>query len=189
MEEKKQTKIEKEKRKWFQIIGPKIFGGRLLGETTGESIDKINGRKLGLSAGMIAGDIKKQYVTLIFNLSGGDNNSVNASIIGLKMSSSYLKRGMKRFKSKLEDSFIVKCVDCNIRMKVLLLLRKKIHKAVSSNLLKSCKEASNKLVEGKKLEELVIAILNDVLSKQIKDNLKKVYPVAGVEIRYFCRSK
>ncbi len=189
MEEKKQTKIEKEKKKWFQIIGPKVFGSKILGETTGDSIEKTNGRRLELSAGMVAGDMKKQYMTIVFTLNGGDNNAINTSIYGLKTSSSYLRRGMRRYKSKLEISFIIKCVECNIRIKTLLLLRNEIHKSVSASLLKVCKENSNKLAEGKKFEDLIISVLSDTFSKQIKDSLKKIYPVASVEIRYFCKSK
>ncbi len=188
MEEKKQqVKIEKEKRKWYQIIGPKIFGGRLIGETIGESIEKISGRVLELSAGMVSGDMKKQYMTLIFVLNSGDNNTLNASITGLKVSQSYLKRGMRRFKGKIEDSFAVKCLEGDVRIKVMLLLRGEVHKAVSGKLVKLCREISGKFTEGKKIEDLVLSVLNDSFSRGIKEGLKRVYPVASVEVKYLAK--
>ena len=187
MEEKKQIKLVKEKRKWFQIMSPKIFGGRVIGETLGETIDNLKGRKIEVSAGVVTGDMKKQFVSLIFKVIGGDNNGANTDIEGLIVSQSYLKRGMRRFRGKLENSFMVKSVEGNVRIKVLLLLRNKIHRSIGSKLLKTVVEISNKFVEGKKFEDLINTILNDSFNRAIKDGLKKTYPVADVEIRYFCK--
>ena len=95
--EEKQTKAGKEKRKWFQILAPKSYGGKILGETLGEEISKLKGRTLELSAGMAVGEVKKQFVSLVFYLTGEGNQGVETKVIGLKVSNSYLRRGMRRF--------------------------------------------------------------------------------------------
>ncbi|MBI4155174.1 hypothetical protein HY498_03770 [Candidatus Woesearchaeota archaeon] len=188
MDEKKPTKVLiKQKRNWFQIVAPKTFGGRIIGETLSSDPAKIKGRKLTISAGVAFGDMKKQHVSLIFNLIDFEGNSVNSNVEGLILSQSYLKRGTRRFKGKLEDSFVVKCSEGNVRVKVLLLLRREVHRSVGSNLLKTVRDMCSKFCDGKKFDDLVMSILNDSFNRLIKDGLKKIYPVADVEIRYFAK--
>jgi len=184
--EEKQTKAGKEKRKWFQILAPKSYGGKILGETLGEEISKLKGRTLELSAGMAVGEVKKQFVSLVFYLTGEGNQGVETKVIGLKVSNSYLRRGMRRFKSKLEDSFLINCADGKVRIKILMLLRADLKRSVRSGLISASREICSKACEGKKFEDLVRFILSDSLSKQIKEGIRKIYPVAGIEIRYFC---
>ncbi|MFH1440143.1 MAG: hypothetical protein ABIG89_06240 [Candidatus Woesearchaeota archaeon] len=172
------------KKKWFQIIGEKVYDNAVLGETPIEDTSKIIGRTINVNLMSVTGDMKKQNTSLVYKIHSFKDNKFYALPIGYKISSSYIKRIVRRGKNRIDDSFVVKTKDNKIiRIKMVLLTRNltcRSARSLAKNMLQH--EAAD--IAGK-LD--FYQFMNDILNKrfQIKLSalLSKVYPIRQIEIK------
>ncbi|MFA5084222.1 MAG: hypothetical protein WC475_02475 [Candidatus Paceibacterota bacterium] len=96
---------------------------------------------------------------------------------------SFVRRMISHNISIVEDSFVVKAKDCEIRVKPFLITRKRVHRAVRSALREAAKEFLEKNIETKPRDKVFQSILAGIMQRMMSIKLKKVYPLAVCEIR------
>ena len=103
----------------------------------------------------------------------------------LELSTSYIRRMMRKRTNYVEDSFKVKCTDIRATIKPFLITRKKVSKVVRKNLRNTTKEFITEYLKEKDYNEVCHEILSGTLQKTILPKLKKIYPLSFCEIRKF----
>ena len=103
----------------------------------------------------------------------------------LKLLPYFLKRMVRKGTNYVEDSFLVKCKDAEIRIKPFLITRRKVPRAVRKALRDKAKEELISYVEKRGFEELFGEIISNRIQKQLSLKLKKIYPLSLCEIRVF----
>lgn len=96
---------------------------------------------------------------------------------------SFVRRMISHNISIVEDSFVVKAKDCEIRVKPFMITRKRVHRAVRSALREAAKEFLEKNIETKPRDKVFQSILAGIMQRMMSIKLKKVYPLAVCEIR------
>jgi len=103
----------------------------------------------------------------------------------LELSTSYIKRIMRKRASYVEDSFKTKCADVRVTIKPFLITRKKVSRVVRRNLRNTTKEFIIEYLKEKDYNEICNEILDGTLQKTMLPKLKKIYPLSFCEIRKF----
>jgi len=103
----------------------------------------------------------------------------------LELSTSYIKRMMRKRVDYVEDSFLVKCADIRATIKPFLITRKKVSRIVRKNLRNTAKEFIIEYAKERDYNELCNEILSGTFQKTMLPKLKKVYPLSFCEIRKF----
>ena len=62
------TTIKVKKKKWFEIVAPKLFDERVIGETTALEPDKLIGKPVLINLMALTNDPRKQNVSIKFNI-------------------------------------------------------------------------------------------------------------------------
>ena len=101
----------------------------------------------------------------------------------------FLKRMVRKGTNYVEDSFLVKCKNAEVRIKPFLITRRKVSRAVRKALRERTKEELTSYVEKKDFEEVFLEIINNRIQKQLSLKLKKIYPLSLCEIRVFTIEK
>ncbi len=82
---------KKGKKRWFQIVGPKIFRNFVLGESYVYDVNNLMGKKLKVNLSKLV-ETKKHNADILFRVNEIKDNVAYANIIGYKILDSYLKR-------------------------------------------------------------------------------------------------
>lgn len=111
------------------------------------------------------------------------DDKVFGDIFSFEMYPSYIRRLIGHNTSIVEDSFVVKAQDSNLRMKLFLITRKKVHRSVRNALRLGAKEFLEKAIGDKTKEKIFQAVISGILQRQLSKKLKKTYPLAVCELR------
>lgn len=172
------------KKKWFNITSPKLFEDQVIGECYLETPEQGIGKKLVISLMTITGDPQKQNITLKFEIKKVNDSTLLADLIGYYIIPSAIRKMMRRSKSKIEDSFVLKTSDnVNVRIKTIFITKARSKGSVYAALQKAGREFFAKNVVKYSFEELI----NEVASKKIQigvsSTLKKIHPLGVCEIK------
>ena len=103
----------------------------------------------------------------------------------LQLSTSYIRRMMRKRTDYVEDSFQARCSDVRVTVKPLLITRKKVSRAVRRNLRNVAREFLLDYMKEKEYLEVYNEILEGSIQKAMLPKLKKVYPLSFSDIRIF----
>ncbi len=103
----------------------------------------------------------------------------------MELTTSYIRRMMRKRTDYIEDSFNARCADIKTIIKPLLITRKKVSRAVRKNLRNTAREFLLEYVKEKDYIEMCNEILDGTLQKAMLPKLKKVYPLSFCDIRIF----
>jgi small subunit ribosomal protein S3Ae len=185
MAAKKQTKkIVKKKKKWLDIIAPKIFKEHQLGQTIVFDDEEAIGRVVKVNLMTLLRDPKKQNINVAFQVEKIDAGKAYTTVYGYELISSSIKRLVKRRKDKIDDSFVCQTKDKKlIRVKPMLITNGKTNNSVITTFRKKCRYLFAKNIEKMTLDDLVSGIIFQKFLFQLKDELKKIYPLKSIEVK------
>lgn len=112
-----------------------------------------------------------------------ENDQLIGKIIAYKLFPSYVVRLIGVGGDIVEDSFLIKIKDYNLRIKPFLITRKKVNRSVRNALRIEMKNFLTKILADKEKEKIFQAIFTNMLQKKLVKRLKKIYPLAICELR------
>ena len=181
MAEEKATKIKK--KKWVQIIAPAYFNSELLGVIPVTETKSLVGRSITVNLMALTRDIKKQNTNLRFSIKKIQGENATTEIYGYYLSAASIRRLVRRGKQKIEISFICKTSDNKrVRIKPLMVPINKVKGSVAASLSKAASKFVIEYLSKISLDNLIKDLISGKLRKEMKDALKKIYPIKIVEI-------
>ncbi len=179
----KVSRIKVKKKAWYKILSPKMFGNHELGETYLTEANVAMGRILKINLKDLTGNVRDQNAYVIFQVTGVNGTSLQASTIGYELTSAYVKRAVRKNTNRLDDYFVLQSKDGKaVVVKTLLVTQHKIQRSLQSSL----RELSHQLF-AEDLEKGLEMFLEDVFSSRLQSGtrkrLAKLYPLKEFSIR------
>ncbi len=103
----------------------------------------------------------------------------------LTLTSSYIRRMMRKRTNYVEDSFQTRCSDIRVTFKPHLITRKKVSRVVRKNLRNTTKNFIIEYCKEKDYMTVIRDVFDGTLQKTLLPKLKKVYPLSFCDIRVF----
>lgn len=176
------------KKRWVNILAPKLFNEQIIGETYISDVSEALGKAVSISLMALTGDPQRQTIALSFTMTGTNNNTLVTQPVGYRIVPAAVRKTMRRGKEKIEDSFELTTQDnTQVIIKPLLMTKNRTTGAVLTNLRKTAKANLTKMVNGTTFENLLLELVNHRLQRTLSDSLKKIYPLSTCEIKYFSR--
>ncbi|MFP4524636.1 MAG: hypothetical protein ACLFO2_05015 [Candidatus Woesearchaeota archaeon] len=181
-------KQKTKKKKWFPIYAPAVFGSKLIGESHVENSDLLQGKHINMNLSTITGDMKKQNVMVKLRVNKVADGQGQTEVIGMHLVQSFLKRLVRRGRTKVEDSFTTKSKDGQfVRIKPLVITTTNCVSSTASDIRRETKQWLKQHLKETGFVNMVDEILTFKVQKALKDHLKKVHPIRSVDIRAFKR--
>jgi len=181
---KKVTAKKKKIKKWISVMAPKEFGNISLGEIYVEETEKAVGRVITLNMLSVTGDHKKQNTNLRFLIDKAQGNQASSILIGCEIPPAHLKRMARKARSKIEDSFVCSCKEGGkMVIKPVIVLKGEAPRSVTTAIRVATIEGVKKRAGELDIIKFFQSILRQDIQKQMKAELKKIYPVTGFTIR------
>jgi ribosomal protein S3AE len=178
--------LQKAKKKRWYPIHARGFNDAFLGETLASNEKGLLGRVVSANLASLTGDIKRQSVTLRFEIRSVKEGKGYADVVGYALSNTAIKRLVRRNVERVDMSLLCQTADnVKVRIKTFILTRSATGRGVLNSLHKASIESLTKSVGKLKYDDLVVALIEHKLQSELKHSLSKVYPLKSFEIKMF----
>ncbi|MFT4282964.1 MAG: hypothetical protein ACMXX6_00910 [Candidatus Woesearchaeota archaeon] len=177
---------KKRKKSWVKIVAPQFLGNAFLGESLVQDKEDLVGKYLSLNLSTFTNDMKKQSIIVKFRAISVVDNQAQTNVVGLELTNSYMKRLVRRGKSKVSDSFVANTRDNKkLRIKPLIITNSKTNNSLQSKIRVEAKALILESVKKLSADEFFENIINTKIQRDLKDKLSKIYPLRYVDM-YKC---
>jgi small subunit ribosomal protein S3Ae len=168
---------------WYNVQAPPAFDSVTIADTLADSPDSLMNRVTGVSLQDLTNDFRKSHITLYFKIHKVEESNAFTQFAGHTLTSDYLRRMIRRRRSKIEGVYDVTTRDgAVLRVKPFATTDKRIQNSQR----KVVREAMRKTIEDQAktstLSEFVKHVLDGKTGSDIYKNCKKLYPVKRIEI-------
>ncbi|MBN2478286.1 hypothetical protein JXB01_03285 [Candidatus Micrarchaeota archaeon] len=184
---KKKKVVDKWKlKKWYEIVAPKLFEGRPIGETVAADdsllmnrIIEVSLRDLGTSTSPEAA-----YTKVLFRISDVKGNHAYTNYIGHHIVPGYLKMLARRNRSVIDVVMDVKSKDGKeIRLKLVAVTGSKVSENTKRNIREAVRETVKAYTDETSLENIIIEGLQGKISGKVFNRLKEITYMKKVELK------
>lgn len=177
MAEKKSQKLEK--RNFFEVRVP-ITSAKVY--LYGVSSDDLLGRIIKID---LTRTLRGKSLELKAKVVKDNQQSLFGEPISLILAGSYVRRMLRKGSDYVEDSFNAETRDFKVLIKTFMITRNKVSRAIRNELRKSSKEYLTGYLKNRSAKEIFTEITTNKIQKDISLRLKKIYPLAVCEVRWF----
>jgi len=168
---------------WYNVLAPPSFDNVTIADTLTDNPDNLINRVTGVSLQDLTNDFRKSHITIFFKVSKVEETNAHTQFAGHSLTSDYLRRMIRRRRSKIEGVYDVKTRDGAIlRVKPFATTDKRIQNSQRKVVREAMKKTITDSANTNTLSEFVKDILDGRVGSDIYKNCKKLYPVKRVEI-------
>ena len=178
------------KKQWASVISTREFGNTELAEIPYTDVKTLIGRVLRVNLYLLTNDSRKQNAEIAFKIINSDGKTANTELMGYKILNAYVKRVIRKGKEKVDDSFSCESRDrVKIKVKPFFITKNKTSNSIVTKLRQHTRQIMTEYSKSTDFERIVKDITSNFLQKNIKQELKKIYPLNLFELRELSRTK
>jgi small subunit ribosomal protein S3Ae len=177
--------LKKKKKKWVSILAPKEYRSMEIGESYVADVQSLKGKRIIMSLSNL-GRGKNFAIKVIFEVKEIVEGNGVCESIGYYLLNSYSRRVVKKGRTKIHKVFKMKTKDnVNVIMKISMSTVNKVPGGVSTTLRKGMDNYVTEEIKKVSFNALLDNVIGYGFQKKMKESLKKVYPVASLEVVSF----
>tara|TARA_Y100000310_G_scaffold307825_1_gene350282 strand:+ start:2677 stop:3318 length:642 start_codon:yes stop_codon:yes gene_type:complete len=181
---KKVSKIKTKKKKWFPIFAPKFMGHKEIGETYLDNPEPAVGRILKVNLKELTGSFRDQNIYVSLRIKEVTGTNLQTEVVGYAYMPFFIKKLARRSTGKIDDSFVLLTKEGKkIRLKPLIITINPVTKSVKTALRKRTIQLLAETISELPMEVLISEMLKYKIQMDLKNKLKKIYPVREVLMR------
>ena len=168
---------------WYNVLAPPAFDNVTIADTLADSPDSLMNRVTGVSLQDLTNDFRKSHITLFFKIHKVEETNAYTQFAGHTLTSDYLRRMIRRRRSKIEGVYDVTTRDgAVLRVKPFATTDKRIQNSQRKVVRDAMKKTIDDQAKTSTLSEFVNSILDGKIGSDIYKNCKKLYPVKRIEL-------
>lgn len=176
--------IKAKKKKWYPIVGPRIFRENRLGETLVNDPQLMLNKILKINLMNLTKEVKRQNVNIKFQVSEIKGDQALANVIGYEIIPATIRRFVRRGKKRVDMSFLCETSDkVKVRIKPVAITKKTMKSSVSGAIRKSIIDYLKSNIKKINYDNLVTSLISYRLQRSLRSHLRKLYPLRICEIR------
>ncbi len=168
---------------WYKILAPPAFDNIAIAETLADAPESLMGRVTEISLQDITNDFRQSHVKLFFKVNKIEDTNASTMFIGHTLTSDYLRRMVRRRRSKVDGVYDVTTRDgAKIRVKPFATTDKRIQGSQKKVIREAMKKTIFDQAANSTLSEFVRTIIDGKMGSEIYKGCKNFYPVKRIEI-------
>jgi small subunit ribosomal protein S3Ae len=168
---------------WYNVLAPPSFDNATIAETLADTSESLIDRITGVSLQDLTNDFRKSHITLFFRINKVEGTNAHTEFIGHTLTSDYLRRMIRRRKSKIDGVYDVTTRDGAIlRVKPFATTDKRIQSSQKKVIREAMKKTIFDQAKVNVMSDFIKIILDGRMGSEIYKNCKKLYPVKRIEI-------
>ncbi len=168
---------------WYNILAPPFFDNITIADTLSDNPDKLINRVTGVSLQDLTNDFRKSHIKLFFKINKIEDTNALTQFIGHELTSDYLRRMIRRKRSKIDGVYDVNTRDgAVIRVKPFATTDKRIQNSQKKVVRDTMKQTIYDQAKTSTISEFVQSIIDGKIGSEVYKKCKKLYPVKRVEV-------
>jgi len=168
---------------WYNIVAPPSFDSITVADTLADDPSILVNRVTEVSLQDLTNDFRKSHIKLFFKIHKVEEGNAHTQFTGHTLTSDYLRRMIRRRKSKIDGVYDVTTRDgAVVRVKPFATTDKRVQNSQR----RIVREAMKTTIQGRAktmtMAEFINFTLDGRIGSDIYKNCKKLYPVKRVEI-------
>lgn len=177
--------LKKRKKIWVHILAPEGFSSRDVGESYVYLPEQLINKTVEVNLSNLIGDPKKQNTYVALRVKEIKEGKGITEFFAYYLSPSYLKRLMRMTQGRAEQSLVLKTKDGkSIRIKALALSKIEPQNSVLTAVRTKMKEILIANVQSNNFNDIMSGVISYEFQKVMSKELKAIYPLSYVLIRY-----
>lgn len=190
LEQDKMAKAQEIKKYWVAVQATPEFNNAEIGEVPYTEVKTLPGRVLKTNLYLLTNDGRKQNSEISFKITDSDGKLAHTQITGYKILNAYIKKVMRSGKDKVDDSFVCETKDkVKIKVKPFFITKNKTNKLILSKLRLSVRSNFAEYAKQNEFNKIIKDLVVNFIQKELKMELKKIYPLTLFEIRELVRER
>ncbi len=172
------------KKQWYEIVAPKLFEEKVIGETLAVEPKHLMGRKLILNMMDLSRDYSNFYIKVHFQVDRIEGSRAYTKFVGHDIMRERIYRMVQRRNRRVDCIQDVVTKDgVKVRIKIVFTLIRRVNTAIKGATRAKCREALERTVSEADFDELTKMIISGKLSAGLRKDITKIYPVNALEVR------
>ena len=168
---------------WYTIVAPSLFNNVPVAETLAEAPENLIGRVTEVSLQDLTNDFRKSHIKLLFTVDKVEQNTAHTQLKGHLLTSDYLRRMIRRRKSRVDGVFTVETRDgALVRVKPFAIAEKRIQSSQKKLIRNVMNDVISKEGKAKTLNSFIKDCLDGKIGSEIYKHCKIYYPVKRIEV-------
>ncbi len=181
------TKAPVTKRKrWVEVVAPKIFNHFVFGESLVSEPEALVGRAITVNLSNITGEIKQQNINVRFRVTDVKEGAAVTELEGFTTSPSLIKRLVRRETKRIDE--VIRCEAADkkkVELKFFIVTKAFARSTAITALRAELKKTVADIAKKSGFDELFRLLITNRFQMQIKNSLKRIYPVKSCEVKSF----
>ena len=172
------------KKQWYEIMSPKMFGEKVVGETLSVDPKYLLGRKVAVSLMEVSRNYSQFYIKLELQIDRVEGSRAYTKFVGHDIMRERVYRMVQRYGRRVDVIRDVTTKDgVRLRVKAVFMLIRRVGTSTKNAARAYAAELIDGIAKENKFEELVGMIIRNELQMELKRKCSKVYPVGSMEVR------
>jgi small subunit ribosomal protein S3Ae len=172
------------KKQWYDIMAPKIFGERIVGETLAVDPKYLMGRKIQVSLMELSRNYSQFFIKLDLQIEKIEGNKAYTKLIGHDIMRERVYRMVQRHGRRVDVVQDVTTKDgVNLRIKTVFMLLRRVGTSIKDAARSYTMQSVDEYAKELKLDDLMDKIIKGEMQVMLKKTCSKVYPISAMEIR------
>jgi small subunit ribosomal protein S3Ae len=172
------------KKKWYEIMSPKMFGEKVVGETLSVDPSSLIGRKVEVSLLELSNNYQRFHVKAQFQIMHVEGDRAFTKFVGHDIMRERLYRMVQRYGRRIDCVQDVTTKDgVRMRVKTVFMLIKRVGTSMKNECRAEAKSIIERIANDTKFEDFVGMIIEGILQQQVRKEVTKLYPVGNIEVR------
>ncbi|MBR9693112.1 hypothetical protein GOV07_04250 [Candidatus Woesearchaeota archaeon] len=174
----------KAKKKWCALVAPKSFDNTGLGESYVSDSQLLMGKNITINLMHLTNDMRNQGIEISFVITKVHEGNGIASVIGYEVLPSQMKRVVRRGRSKVIDSFIVRVgKEQLVRIKPMAFTANRASRGAQTAIRLTVRERIKQLLKETTFDQLVQDLIQHKLQRTLKEVASAHHPIKSVEVK------
>jgi len=171
-------------KEWYKIHAPKMFNEAEIGDTPSADPEYVIGRTVEVTVQDLTGDFSKMHIKLKFKVSETEGMDAKTVFVGHDLTSDYVRRLTRRRKTKTDHVVDFYTKDgFKYRIKTMSIADRRIQSSQEEGMRAIITETLTNMGKEMTLSEIVKAIINGSLSRDLAKACHVVIPIKRIEVR------
>lgn len=172
------------KKQWYEIVAPKMFGEKVIGETPAVEPKQLVGRKVQTSIVEVSKDFSRFFVKLNFQITDVSGSKAHTKLVGHDVMNERIYRMVQRHVRRVDVIQDVTTKDkVKLRVKTVFTLARRVNSALKTAARAVARDVVEKSATQTNFEDFMQSVIQGELQHKLRRECGKVYPVSNVEIR------
>lgn len=172
------------KKQWYEIVTPKEFGEKVIGDTMSTDPKNLIGRKVTVSMLDLSKDFSKFYMKLQFRIEGVNGQKAHTRLVGHDCTRERIYRMVQRHVKRVDVIQDVVTKDgVKARIKTVFVLIKKVNTSKKNATRKKARETIDAVAKETTFLDLINMIIAGELQQKIRKDSSKISTIGNIEIR------